>query len=63
MRSLMLSRVEVMTNCEVESPVEADFALTEYRLFAVWRNASSICGDCAGTDESHYLSCSVWDAL
>lgn len=63
MLSLMLARVEVSTNMDVDSPVEADFALMEYRLFAEWRTAETICGDCAGTDESHYLSCHVWSFL
>lgn len=63
MYELMLSRVEVNTNCQVENPTEADFQETEYWLFAGWRNANTICGECCGVDDSHYLSCSVWGFL
>lgn len=61
--SLALMRVEANTNCQVVNPQDADFDRERYRLFAQLREAATICGECVGTDDCHYLSCSTWDFL
>lgn len=53
-------RAEVNANLNYENPTEADFQFEEATLINEFMDAETVCHACMGTDDNHYLSCSVW---